>query len=196
MQTLLQQLPVLLGVVVGALATWVATSAAERSKWRRDQSVRWDEKKLTAYAEYSHAVKQLISAATRLREQRKAAGESMESPEKRAALATEEAALAAAEDERTVKWESVLLLGNSNVIVAARAWHQSAFRLQWMALDRGSDMSWDEAIQTVSQTRRAYYEAAKSDLGISIGSAPEAYEWQLAKLARAMTETTSPSKDN
>jgi hypothetical protein len=49
-QTFLQQLPALIGVVVGALATWVVTSAAERSKWHRDQSVRWDEKKLTAYA--------------------------------------------------------------------------------------------------------------------------------------------------
>jgi hypothetical protein len=185
--TFLQQLPALVGVAVGALATWAVTSSAERAKWNRDQSVRWDEKKLAAYAEYSHAVKQLISAATRLQEQRVV----MKSANAKSALATGEAALAAAEDDRTMKWESVLLLGNSDVIIAARAWHQSAFRLEWMALGRGSDMSWGDAIEAVSQTRRAYYEAAKADLGISIGSAPEAYEWQLAKMAKEGAETAS-----
>ena len=183
MQTLLQQLPALFGVVVGVLATWGVTVAAERSRWRRDQAVRWDEKKLTAYAEYSHAVKQLISAATRLREQREGDGADARPADKRAALAAGEAALGAAEDERTMKWESVLLLGSGDVIVAARTWHQSAFLLEWMALGRGGDLSWDEALQAVSQARRGYYEAAKADLGISIGSAPEAYEWQLAKIA-------------
>ena len=60
-----------------------------------------------------------------------------------------------------------------------------------MALGRGSDMSWDEAIEAVSQARRAYYEAAKPDLGISVGSAPEAYKWQLAKMAKASTGTAA-----
>ena len=94
-----------------------------------------------------------------------------------------------------MKWESVLLLGSSDVILAARTWHQSAFRLEWMALGRGGDMSWDEALQAVSQARRGYYEAAKADLGISIGGAPEAYEWQLAKIAEmaaATAEAASP----
>lgn len=128
MHALLQQLPALLGVVVGALATWVATSTAERARWRRDQSVRWDEKRLAAYTEHSHAVKQMISAATRLQDQRSGAGSGTVSVDAQAALAAGEAALVAAEDERTVKWESVLMLGSSDVIKAARAWHQGAFR--------------------------------------------------------------------
>lgn len=57
-------------------------------------------------------------------------------------------------------------------------------------------MSWDEAIAAVSLTRPAYYEAAKADLGISIGSAPEAYEWQLAKMAAASTETASADQSS
>ena len=190
MHALLQQLPALLGVVVGALATWVATTTAERGKWRRDQSVRWDEKRLAVYTEYSHAVKQMISAATRLQDQRNGARSGTVSADAQAALAAGEAALAAAEDERTVKWESVLLLGSSDVIKAARAWHQGAFRLEWIALGRASDASWDEAIEATSQARRVYYQAAKADLGISVGSEPEAYEWQLAKMTKAITETT------
>jgi len=179
----------LLGVVVGALATWVATLTAERAKWRRDQSVRWDEKRLTAYTEYSHAVKQMISAATLLQDQRRGAGSGRAPSGLRTALAAAEAALVAAEDERTVKWESVLMLGNGEVIKTVRAWHQAAFRLEWVALGRASDTSWDEAIEATSQARGAYYRAAKADLGIGIGDAPEAYEWQLSKMAKAATET-------
>jgi hypothetical protein len=56
MQALLQQLPTLVGVLVGAAATYVATSTAERSRWRRQQSVRWDIHRYEAYAEYAHAL--------------------------------------------------------------------------------------------------------------------------------------------
>ena len=196
MHALLQQLPALLGVVVGVLATWVATARADRARWRRDQSVRWDEKRLAAYTEYSHAVKQMISAATRLQDQRGVAGSGAPPPDAQAALAAGEAALAAAEDERTVKWESVLLLGSSDVIKAARAWHQGAFRLEWIALGRASDASWDEAVEATSQARRVYYQAAKADLGISAGSEPEDYEWQLAKMTKAVAEPASSLPDS
>lgn len=151
MQSFLQQLPALVGVVIGALATWAATSAAEEH------------------------------------------GEGTVPADVKSAIAAGEAALVAAEVERTMKWESVLLLGASEVIIAARAWHQSAFRLDRMALGRQSDMAWDEAVEAVSRARRAYYEAAKADLGIGIGSEPEAYEWQLAKMTKAITQTRSPS---
>ena len=76
--------------------------------------VRWDEWKLAAYAEYSHAVKQLISASTRLREQRTESTVGADFPGMQAAV---EVALAAAESERTMKRESVLVLGNSVVII-------------------------------------------------------------------------------
>jgi hypothetical protein len=53
----LQQLPTLVGVLIGAAATYGATSLTERARWRRAQAVRWDEKKVNAYAEYANAVK-------------------------------------------------------------------------------------------------------------------------------------------
>ena len=154
-QAFLQQLPALVGVMIGALATWAATSAAERAKWRRGQSVRWDEKKLAAYTEYSYAVKQLISAATRLKDQREDHGDGTVSADVQAVIAAGEAALAAAEDERTMKWESVLLLAK-----ASRGDHRSTGMASkcvppgWMALGRESDMAWDEAVEAVSQARR------------------------------------------
>lgn len=50
MQTFIDQLPALIGVVIGALGTFWVTSATDRIRWRREQLTRWDERRLEAYA--------------------------------------------------------------------------------------------------------------------------------------------------
>lgn len=175
-----EQLPTLLGVVVGAFATYAASSAAERARWRRVQSVRWDEKRVSAYAEYAHALKQVISVALRLASRRDASTDSQWAPPE-----DELAALNAAEEERTTKWEAVLLLGSNEVVIAGRKWHQCVFRLERLAQGQPSDMSLAEAIDATSKARRNFYETAKRDIGIDVGASPEAYEWQLSKVAGA-----------
>lgn len=185
-QSFLQQLPALIGVLVGALATYAATSAAERARWRRAQAVRWDDRRLTAYVEYAHAVKKVISLSVRL-----AAHRGVHPDIDR--LAPEEGmpALAAAEEERTMKWEAVLLLGTDRTVVAARAWHESVFRLQRFAAGEPVESSWADAVEAVSRVRREFYESAKRDIGIAVGDAPESYEWQLAKLTRLNDDHSS-----
>jgi hypothetical protein len=179
----IQQMPALIGVLIGAVATYAATAVTERARWRRSQSVRWDERRITAYAEYAHVLKQAITTSLRIATAREgAAGRKQPSDDEIAALTT-------IEDERTMKWEAVLLLGSSEVVVAARQWHQAAFRLQRLAYGKTSDMSLSEAIAAISQARRTFYEAAKSDIGIDIGGAPEAYEWQLSKAGSAIDAT-------
>jgi hypothetical protein len=37
---------------------------------------------------------------------------------------------------------------------------------------------------TLLAARRHFYEVAKRDIGIEVGASPEAYEWQLSKMAR------------
>lgn len=99
MSGILQQLPALIGVVVGALASYLAGAAAERARWRRSQSSRWDEKRAQAYADYSHAVKNVYVQCMRAAELRRRGGEG--------GPAAYEAALAELEkltDERTAKW--------------------------------------------------------------------------------------------
>lgn len=186
MQSFVQQLPALIGVLVGALATYAATSAAERARWRRTQSVRWDDKRLTAYAEYAHAVKKVISISVRLAAHRGIHQDlDVLSPEEGVP------ALAAAEEERTMKWEAVLLLGADRTVVAARTWHDSVFRLQRIASGASVDLSWAQAVEAASQARRGFYEAAKRDIGIAVGDAPESYEWQLSKLVGGTSDGTS-----
>ena len=61
-----QQLPALIGVVIGASTSYLVGAAIERARWRREQWARWDEKRAQAYAEYSHAVKTRLSQFSRL----------------------------------------------------------------------------------------------------------------------------------
>jgi hypothetical protein len=81
-----------------------------------------------------------------------------------------------------MKWEAVLLLGSSEVVIAARKWHQTAFRLQRLAYGESSSLSLTQTIKAISDARRNFYEVAKRDIGIEVGGSPEAYEWQLSKL--------------
>jgi hypothetical protein len=177
---LVQQLPTLLGVITGALATYAATSAAERGRWRRQQAVRWDERKLEAYTAYAHVLKKAISASVQLAGSRGIHDENIGSP------ATDPlVVLAGAEEERTVAWEAVLLLGSSEVVLAGRRWHQGYFKLQRLAVGLTADVTWEAALHATSQARREFYEAARLDMGISAVSSPETLEWQIAKKARA-----------
>jgi hypothetical protein len=91
-------------------------------------------------------------------------------------------ALAEAEERRTVKWETVLLLGTGTTVVTARAWHESVTRLQRVAAGVAAETTWAQAIAAASKARRRFYESAKADIGIAIGESPEAYEWQLSRL--------------
>jgi hypothetical protein len=172
----LQQLPTLVGVLVGAIATYAATSAAELARWRRAQSVRWDEKRANAYMEYAHSLKRVIYLALRLAVLRDAR------PDSATALGTDEVAeLNEAEVQRTIKWEAVLLLGSNEVVIAARNWHNSVFRLERLAHGKPVDVPLAAAIEAISQARRNFYEAAKGDIGIDVGASADAYEWQLSK---------------
>jgi hypothetical protein len=183
MSSLLQQLPTLLGVVIGSLATYAVTMSAERSRWRRGLAVRWDERRLATYMEYAHAVKKVISVATRLAAQRGVfvGGDGTTEVYRVTDLAD-------AEEQRTIDWEAVLMLGSDDVVIAARQWHDCVFRLQRIAADQATDMSWRDAVDGTSLARRRFYEAARRDLGVALSRSPEAYEWQFSKW---MTESST-----
>lgn len=60
----MQQFSALLGAVVGAITAFVLGDFGERRRWRRDQGVRWDAARLSAYTEYCNAVKRIVHIAT------------------------------------------------------------------------------------------------------------------------------------
>ncbi|WP_433729664.1 hypothetical protein ACQP0C_00995 [Nocardia sp. CA-129566] len=179
MTSLVQQLPALIGVLLGAAATYWSTSAAERARWRRAQAIRWDEKRLTAYTEYARAVKKVIGIAVRI-----AAHQGIHPDIDKLPLDEGLLALASAEEERTMKWESVLMLGSEEAVDAARRWHESSFRLQLIATGRVSDVPWVQAVEVASRARRSFYEVVRKDIGLTIRGSSQSYEWQLARFVQ------------
>lgn len=60
---LVLELPALVGVAVGAVATYVTTSLGDRARWRRTRDERWDVARMEAYAEFGNAVKHVFNLA-------------------------------------------------------------------------------------------------------------------------------------
>ncbi len=60
------QLLTIVGVAVGAIACFVSTRMLDRSRWRREEGLRWDTKRLDCYGEFATAIKQFITIARRL----------------------------------------------------------------------------------------------------------------------------------
>jgi hypothetical protein len=166
---LVQELPVLIGVGVGALASFATTSLGDRARWRRERAARWDEARMRAYAEYGDAIKKVTHLASRI-----AAGRGL--PHSVESLAPDAAAIEAlsnAGGERARAWESVLLLGDPETVAAARAWHQAVWRLEWFATGRltAADQ-WEPAMRETEVTRDRFYDCARRDLGVKGGAVP------------------------
>jgi hypothetical protein len=167
---LLDQVPVLLGVIVGALGSYLTTSATERARWKRALDSRWDDRRVEAYASYAQSVKQMIYVAARI-----AAGRGFAADVEPLAPTQENLdRLAAVEAERAKQWESVLLLGHPQTVAAARNWHEHAWRLEWFARERltGDNSDWQTARTAVDVARHKFYEAARRDLRVGGGSLP------------------------
>jgi hypothetical protein len=176
------QLLVLAGVIIGALASYLTTAATERARWKRALDSRWDDRRVEAYASYAQTVKDIIRITGQL-----AAGRGIiESVQP--LLLTQESLdmLAAASAARAVAWETVLLLGHPETVAAARNWHESVWRLDWIArgLIPGDRQDWEKARSAVTDARALFYESARKDLQVQGGSLPGAmdYEERLRKI--------------
>jgi hypothetical protein len=124
---------------------------------------------MRTYAEYGDAVKKVSHLASRI-----AAGRGFpHSDESLAPDAEAIEALSNAGGERARAWESVLLLGDPETVAAARAWHQSVWRLEWFAAGRltAADQ-WEPAIRDTEVTRDRFYDCARRDLGVKGGVVP------------------------
>ncbi|MEU7679140.1 hypothetical protein AB0C42_30495 [Micromonospora taraxaci] len=179
MGTLLTQLPALLGVLVGTLGTILATSLADRARWQRSQSVRWDERRLDAYVGYAHALKESHMVALRMTADLRPGSHShpIDRDEGLVRLAESDA-------RRTIVWENLLLLGDEPTVVAAARWRDAIWQVERLArgvTEPPSDIS-DLLIQ-INDARDGYYRAARRSLGVRGGSVE-----QSAALRQAMRE--------
>ena len=163
------QLLTILGVAVGALASFIATRLTDRARWQREESLRWDTKRLECYGEFATAIKQFIAIATRL-------CASLGFPEEGQPLdrVTGLPMLAAAEQDVGVKWENVMMLGSPDAITAGRYWRDVAWHLEWFARGlRNDPVEYEQVNKDKGAARHRFYTAARVDLGILSGSIPE-----------------------
>jgi hypothetical protein len=161
------------GVLLGAAATFVVTSTTERTRWRRAQSARWDDKRLLAYSEYANAVKHMVRLCRRIAETKGllSTGQPID-------LDSAFTDLAEAETQRAARWETVLLLGEPATISAARAWSEQAWRLERLLRDNHPDDHPDaspfiDTYRNAMRLRNEFYAHARADLGITSGPLPE-----------------------
>ncbi|WP_037676581.1 hypothetical protein [Streptomyces griseus] len=168
MSIFLQQLPALLGVVIGALGSYLAVVRSDRARFRRERAAHWEERRLAVYGDYARAVKKSVVLMYRV-----ASGLGRD-PHPHP-LTPEEAApvMAAAADAVDSHWESLLLLGSARVVERARAWIV-VLREMERFLNSGSrdGGTWEALLERQRAGREGYYGAVREDLALPHG--PEA----------------------
>ncbi|MBV7669908.1 hypothetical protein STHAL_10485 [Streptomyces halstedii] len=150
------QIFTLVGVLIGALTSYFATTVAERAKFRREMATRWDERKLDTYIEYLTCVKQIqraAMAAGQAREQGVDASEAL-------------AAMEENENRRSILFETFVLLSNEKAATAAHTVNQRTWELLRMARTPSSGTAELRPIPLV-EALNVLHEAARSDLTIS-----------------------------
>jgi hypothetical protein len=167
---LIGQLPTLIGVVVGTLGTILATQLSDRARWRRTQSVRWDNQRVDAYAEYARALKEVHLLATRLTAPSRPSSQAHPiDPDAGLEL------LAEADAERTKAWERVLLFGDAATVAAAREWRDAVLQLELSARGRSpGDFEWVPAVRRADEGRDRFYETARASLAVGGGAVAQA----------------------
>lgn len=169
---MLDQLPALIGVVIGSVASYTAQSLSERRNWKREREERWDDKRFETYGYYANALKAQLRVAQRI-------GAALGFADVADPLEPAEGLplLAEAESQRATQWESVLLVGDARTIVAARRWHETIWTIELLVREGTIDpVKWTKAHQLASAARDDFYESARRDLGIA-GAPPPSGQW-------------------
>ena len=163
MHALLQQLPALVGVVIGALASFLTGVATERARWRRERAARWDVNRMQAYSNYALILKKFILIANRINASRDLGSATQPLPVDEGLEK-----LAQAEIDRAAAWEQVLLIGDPATIAAARNWHECAWDLEAFARGlRAGKQEWAAAAVAANDARAEFYRNARHDLSVA-----------------------------
>jgi len=159
---ILEQLPALIGVAVGAVGAYLATSRNEKLRWQRARAERWDERRFDIYMNYANVLKRLGQIALRI-------GVARGFEHEVQPLGPDEGleALAEAESLRAAEWEGVLLVADTETIRAAREWHKIVWTLNQYARGTLDDPDeWKAAVRSAIDARNTFYACARRDLGI------------------------------
>lgn len=160
------QISALAGVIVGAGASYMTTMLTEHARWRRQQDVRWDERRLIAYADYISAIKDIVAVAQKMAAQRGLSDDRNITVEP---TVEDLERLHEAEVRRMALIETVRLLTDTDTITATRQLNHCIWHLTTLArgLMPGDRQAWEAAFEEYRQARDEYHRCARATLGIS-----------------------------
>ncbi|PBC80914.1 hypothetical protein SAMN05216511_6456 [Streptomyces sp. KS_16] len=173
MSAFMQQLPALIGVVIGALGSYLASTRGDQARFRREQAARWEERRLTAYADFARSLKKSVTLAYRI------ASHLGNDPHPHP-LSPEEAAphLADATEARDPAGEALLMLGTPDVVEKAREWVVAVMEMEGFLRDQThSPETWSHMLKRQRAAREGYYAAVRRDLALPPGHSGD---WRLA----------------
>ncbi|MCK1823321.1 hypothetical protein MTQ10_27965 [Streptomyces sp. XM83C] len=165
MSSFVQQLPALLGVVIGALGSYVALVRSDRDRFRREQRARWEERRLAAYSEWALALKKSVTLTYRV------ASHLGNDPHPHPLSPAEaEPLMAEANVARDPAGEALLMLGSREVVEKARAWVSVVLEMEQFLRDGTRDpAAWQRLLERQRAGREAYYAAVREDLALPPG---------------------------
>ncbi|MFE0802163.1 hypothetical protein [Streptomyces sp. NPDC058812] len=167
MSAFLQQLPALIGVVIGALGSYLAVVRSDRARFSRETAARWEERRLAVYADYARTLKASVTLTYRV------AAHLGNDPHPHP-LSPEEAAPAQAEATlaRDPAGEALLLLGSRDVVEKARAWVVTVLEMERFLREGTRDPdAWQTLLERQRAGREGYYTAVREDLALPPGHA-------------------------
>lgn len=167
MSIFLQQLPALIGVVIGALGSYLAVVRSDRARFRRERAAQWEERRLAVYGDYAGALKSCVVLTYRV-----ASG--LGNDPHPHPLTPEEAAplMAAAAANVDSHWEQLLMLGGPRVVERARAWIVVIREMERFLSTGTLDLrAWEALLERQRACREGYYRAVRQDLDLPEGPA-------------------------
>lgn len=159
------EISALVGVVLGGALSFTVTYISERVNWFRNQMVRWDERRLSAYADYSNSVKDMVALACSI-----AAGRGQDTGYEPLDPSAENLAkLAEAARRRTVSSETLRLLTDADTMMAALEMTRHASELEGFARGRnqGGTFDWHRTYARYEAERDKYVTCARKSLGVT-----------------------------
>lgn len=163
----MQQLPALVGVLVGAFAATGGAVLAERVRWRREYDRRWDANRLAVVVAYARAVKIETRLCLRV-----AASRWPGTANNPLSIVEGAPLVSSAVDDRSAALEPLLLLADADTVNAARRWHM-AVRALHVVLDENHVKGHDDFLELyrlAGVARDDFYEVARRALDVGGGA--------------------------
>ncbi|MFJ9009584.1 hypothetical protein [Streptomyces canus] len=181
MSEFIQQLPALIGVVIGALGSYVVVVRGDRVRFQRERAARWEERKLTVYGEYARTLKKSVTLAYR-------AAAHYGNDRHPHPLTPEEAQplLTQATIERDPAGEALILLGSPEVVERARVWVVVLLEMEdFLRRQTRDPAAWQAMVERQRAGREGYYAAVREDLALPPGHSAR---WPLSPALQSLPD--------